>query len=1124
MARIAVVDDVAVNRELFAVILKQFGHVIDEADSGSQGLELVRRTRPDLIICDIVMPEMDGYDFVRTLRADPFLAGIPVIFCTAHFLEKEAQALAEACGVRAVLTKPIEPQHALQTARGVLAGAAQAPPDGEPVIDRDFDRQHLQLISDKLSQKVTELQSVNDKLEALIELNLQLASERNKGSLLAHICVGARQLIGSEFGTVAVREADSESLAFVKHCGIDPALVAQMGPIRLDCEPFRPVYREAQTLRLNIRPDRQAAAGLPSGYPQVRNLLVAPVKSLAATYGWICLANKREPGGFTEGDAALLQILAAQSGRIYENGSLYARLRQYAQELERGIVERDRAHRHLAAQFAVTRVLNEASCLEAATPLLLQAIGSELGMEAATLWRVDDYGEHLRCVDVWSYADESCRAFVEQSRRMSLVRDMGVPGAAWASGQPLWFADLRLHPGFLRAEAAHTAGLVSGGAVPIMVGGRVIGVVDVFSRRRCELDERLADTLSTLAVQIGQFLERIAQQQRILRLTRVYAVLSGINSAIVRIHDRARLFREACRIAVKEGEFGIAWIGEVDASTEEVKPVAWAGVDDDIGAEPLSVRSDLELGQGAVGEAVRSAEPCVIDELDELGAVGKRREEALRRGYRSLIALPLIVDGRVVGVLVLYAREPGFFNEEEQELLTELANDISFALEYIAKQDLLAYLAYHDVLTGLPNRAHLLDRLAVVRQVARHHRDDCIAVVLWDIDRFLNINDTFGRQVGDSVLRELARRLRAAWPDEGDVARLSVDQFGALLGGAFEPADIAHLVERTTAAVLDRPFVLAGEELRIALTAGVSLLCRQRDDDADAMLSNAEAALRKARASGAGYLFYGPEMNAQIAETLLLENKLRRALENDELLLHYQPKVCGNTGRLRGFEALLRWQEPGNGLVPPARFIPILEETGLIVPAGLLAIRRALTDIAAWQAEGLELQRVAVNVSPLQLQRPDFVASLRQIFDEHKLGVPPLDLEITESMIMSDMEGNVARLTELRDMGLEIAVDDFGTGYSSLAYLARLPVSALKVDRSFVATMTAAPESMTIVNTIISLAHALDLKVVAEGVENAEQARLLRLLKCDMLQGFLISRPLPPDQVPAFVRSLTAAG
>ena len=311
------------------------------------------------------------------------------------------------------------------------------------------------------------------------------------------------------------------------------------------------------------------------------------------------------------------------------------------------------------------------------------------------------------------------------------------------------------------------------------------------------------------------------------------------------------------------------------------------------------------------------------------------------------------------------------------------------------------------------------------------------------------------------------------------------------------------------------PIAIGGHELRIDTSAGIAV--SNGADDADALIRNAEAALRKAKRSGGRYLFYDPEMNALIADMLMLENKLRRALERDEFVLHYQPKINSMTGQVTGLEALIRWHDPANGMVPPASFIPLLEETGMIIQVGAWVIRRAFADARRWRAEGVAPPRIAINVSPLQLQQTDFVDLIKRAPSAAGRAHPGLDLEITESLIMTDMEGTIRKLSDIQRMGVEIAIDDFGTGYSSFGYLARLPINALKIDRSFIATMAVAPKGMSIVSTITSLAHSLDVKVIAEGVETEDQVDSLRRYHCDELQGFLISRPLPAEQVPAFL-------
>jgi EAL domain-containing protein (putative c-di-GMP-specific phosphodiesterase class I) len=260
-------------------------------------------------------------------------------------------------------------------------------------------------------------------------------------------------------------------------------------------------------------------------------------------------------------------------------------------------------------------------------------------------------------------------------------------------------------------------------------------------------------------------------------------------------------------------------------------------------------------------------------------------------------------------------------------------------------------------------------------------------------------------------------------------------------------------------------------------------------------------------------------MNATVAETLVLEGKLRRAIEHEQFTLHYQPKVSLVTRKVVGIEALLRWNDPGTGLVPPARFIPLLEETGLIIEAGRWAVRRALIDYRAWRDEGLEPPRIAVNVSAIQVAQADFLDVLGGEIAAHADGAHGLDLEITESLLMQDIDGNIGKLRAMQGMGIDIAIDDFGTGYCSLAYLARLPINALKIDRSFVTAMADQADGMSIASTIISLGHSLGLKIIAEGVETEEQYQILRLLKCEEAQGYLFHRPLPAEQLKAVLRA-----
>ena len=621
--------------------------------------------------------------------------------------------------------------------------------------------------------------------------------------------------------------------------------------------------------------------------------------------------------------------------------------------------------------------------------------------------------------------------------------------------------------------------------------------------------------------------EQTRAEERLKRLNRVFAVLSGINALIVRIRDRDELFQEACRIAVDQGGFTVGWISVLDPASGKLVPVAKAGLplDFDAGGDS-SDRSGGFVPAGTAEIALRENRPAFDNDIErDLNIMNSKigpdtlsvRRAAVGLGAKSVIVLPLHVEGKTFGVLTLYAPERDFFDDDELKLLKELAGDISFALEYIEKEDKLNYLAYYDALTGLPNRSLFSERLSQQLRT-RAESAEMVAVAIMDVERFRMVNDTLSRHTGDELLRLIARRLEsnAMVTRCSNPARVVGDAFAVIIRGARDANELAQLIEEGMKACFGVPFVIDGKEIRLVARAGVSAYPTD-GSTAESLLKNAEAALRDAKRTTERFVFYAPEMTARIAEMVALESKLRKAIELGQFVLHYQPKFDMVSGKLTGVEALIRWNDPDAGLVAPGRFIPILEETGMIFEVGRWALRQALADQQRWRGKGLPAPRVAVNVSAQQLRDQHFVHDVQLALASQEGLTPALELEITESLLMENIERNVERLKTLRDLGVTIAIDDFGTGYSSLNYLARLPMDTLKIDRAFVAGMSASPENRTIVSTIISLAHSLGLKVVAEGVETEEQLNLLRLLKCDEMQGFLLSRPVASDEITSFL-------
>jgi diguanylate cyclase (GGDEF)-like protein len=426
-------------------------------------------------------------------------------------------------------------------------------------------------------------------------------------------------------------------------------------------------------------------------------------------------------------------------------------------------------------------------------------------------------------------------------------------------------------------------------------------------------------------------------------------------------------------------------------------------------------------------------------------------------------------------------------------------------------EERVKHLAFHDDLTSLPNRLMLNQRLD--QALSRHRRAGTqLAILFMDLDRFKVINDSLGHEVGDVLLCQVADRLRAQSREGDTVARMGGDEFVVLIENPDNLMDISSCAQRLVEQ-LSAPYLLGRKDCHVTLSIGISVF-PANGSDSQALLKAADVAMYRAKEAGRNnFLYYSPSMNVHTVERLELESDLRHALERGEFLLHYQPKVETATGLIIGTEALLRWKHPVRGLVPPMDFIPLAEETGLIVTIGEWVLATACARNKAWQDQGLTKLGVAVNLSARQFADPLLLPKLTRIIHDSGLDPSSLELEITESIVMSNGDGAVAVLEKLKSIGVRIAIDDFGTGYSSLAYLKRFPIDTLKVDRSFIRDIPADSGDKKITRAVIAMAHSLRLKVVAEGVETADQLKFLRAQRCDAIQGFFLYRPLPEGEV-----------
>ena len=432
----------------------------------------------------------------------------------------------------------------------------------------------------------------------------------------------------------------------------------------------------------------------------------------------------------------------------------------------------------------------------------------------------------------------------------------------------------------------------------------------------------------------------------------------------------------------------------------------------------------------------------------------------------------------------------------------------------------IEHLAFHDPLTGLPNRRLLIDRIQVA--IAQAERDASrLAILFVDLDRFKNINDSLGHQVGDQLLREVGKRLKA-WVRTGDtVSRVGGDEFIVLCPNCSTPSDASSLGDKLLQAI-SLPYLLADTELVITASIGIAL-CPDNGRDANTLIGNADIAMYLAKENDRNnYQFYSPELNARNMERLRMELRLRHALEAEEFQLYFQPQIDSQSGAIIGAEALIRWLDPEQGLIPPGRFIPLAEETGQIQAIGDWVLRQSCSHLLHWKSLGLPEIPIAINLSARQFRQPSFVDSIGATLREYALQPHLLELELTESMLMKDIQLTTAKLKQLKNMGFRISIDDFGTGFSSLNYLRHFPLDVLKIDQSFVRELLEDDAALAIIQSIIALAGALGLRTVAEGVETLEQQALLQDHGCSTLQGYLISRPLPEAEFIAWVRHYLA--
>lgn len=989
----------------------------------------------------------------------------------------------------------------------------------------NFERASEKAVADKQQERLTRM------FAALSATNEAIMRAKSRTELHELVCEAAAK--GGRF--------NSTSILLAKPDSDYPDMVAVAGPtannmrrVKVSFNAAHPeghglcgnAFRSRQACVANdLRSDERGAAFQKFIFSDGARSSAAFPLFIAGEPAGVMFFISDETDTFTPEFGELLQRLA-------DNVSFALESFDRADEKAKTEGQKERLARMLGALSATNEAIVRARTRSELFELVCEATaqGGKFTSTSIALIRPDS--DHLEVAAAAGPTVASARE-VKLSINEARPEGRGVGGRAIRSRQPSIINDYLADPltQAFHARARHD-GANSSAAFPLFVQGRVVGVMvyislekDTFTPEFAELLQRLAGNVSFALENFDRADEKARTEEQKERLGRMFAALSATNEAIMRAKSRTELFHLVCAAAATGGKFTSTTIALAKPGSDYLDVVATGGPKAvSARAVRMSINEAHPEGRGACGMAFRSGAACVINDYLGDPRCQAFHDQAIKDGTKSGASFPLFARGLVVGILVFVATEKDIFTPEFAELLQRLADNVSFALENFARVDEKAqadqrieYLASHDSLTDLPNRDMFNGMLRRTIDAAERY-DRQFAVLFIDLDRFKIINDSLGHDAGDMLLVEIGGRLRRALRSSDVVARLGGDEFVVILEGAGE----RHEVERIAGellSVLSQPMQLSGHECHTTASIGIAMY-PAHGADIQTLTKNADMAMYLAKEDGKnGFRFFTGEIKAQSIERLTLESALRRALERDQFSLHYQPKVDMLSGQITGVEALLRWNHPELGIVSPGQFIPLAEETGLIVPIGRWVLKEACAQNMAWQRRGLRPVTMAVNLSPRQFADPHLLHDVDEALLDSGMSPVLLQLEVTESMVMRNVSRAIKVLDAVQSRGIRLAIDDFGTGYSSMSLMKQFPIDTIKIDRSFVRDLPIDSEDQAIAQAIISMGKALGMTVIAEGVETLEQEAFLRSHACDEMQGFLFSKPLPAREMANLLRA-----
>ncbi|WP_256077596.1 EAL domain-containing protein [Massilia sp. YIM B04103] len=1054
-ARILIIEDNPTNMELMVYLLRAFGYTPLMAHDGEEGVAAARRERPDLIICDVHLPKLDGYGVVAELKLDPALSTIPALAVTALAMVGDRERLL-AAGFDGYIGKPIEPDTFVSQIESFLPGAGQPPASHETatiliVDDHVLNREFLLTLLGYSGHRLLEaangaegLKMVQNERPDLVISDILMPNMDGYEFVTRMHSHPETADVPVIFYTATYRER--EAMAVAEACGVRWVLPKPSDPDVI----LRTVHEALGT----VHSEETVPAFVPE--PPSEGRLVGIDDTMAEYLG--------------ELESSSLQITQlANHGGEPQDG-----------EPEHLNTMTDRLSRSLSSLQAVS--LRLTALIELGIDLGAERDPQaliEIGCRVAQNICVSKYA----CIGVLApgageLSYYACCGANQPGELLVQSPRAGILGTLLETRQPVRSSGAGGDPSALGLPGSHLP-VHSFLGVPIISHERIHGwlyLVDKLGAAEfSEVDERVAVTVSA---QIAGAYENLLLYEEI---KRHHAQLQLDMNARIRLDEDLRRFRLAMD-ATADAIFLVDRANQcfVDVNVTACRMLGYERED--------FLRVGPERRQGG---ALAQLED-LYDKLLSGDQSGAMAELLLQRK-----------DGSPLSVEV----QRRTLRSGQNWILVAVARDITERKE--AEQRLLK-LAHFDTLTGLPNRSQFYDSLSHSLKQAGEHRW-ALAVLFLDMDRFKNINDTLGHTIGDELLRQFSSRLVDCLRVRDTIGRFGGDEFAAILMLPEGAQNAIAVVDKIREA-MRQPFDLKGHEVTVTASIGISVY---PDDgtDPDTLIQYADTAMYRAKEAGRdAFRFFTAEMNAQSLARLDMENALRRAIENEEFTLYFQPKVHIATGRISGAEALIRWKRPGHGMVSPALFIPLLEETGLIVRVGTWVIHEACRKISKWSKARTGQVQLSVNVSGIQFFVGGLEEEVMRAIKEHDIAPELLELELTESSLMSNAEETITVLQNLKALGIKISIDDFGTGYSSLAYLKRFPIDKLKIDIAFVREVTSNPDDAAIVLAIINMAHSMKLKVIAEGVEKDAQLSYLRRHDCDEMQGYYFSRPVPEEE------------